>query len=182
MAIKKTVGMLSLLAALCGASTMAAAAQTAMPVASVPAVQKISLLNGKLAFDLPGYEVQAVPGDAPGKMYVNKQDKRVLIIGEEPVPLIARGGSDADFLEGMKVIRDKQKQVSPDYKVISEKTEKVKGLDVYHIEATNVMGGNHVVQTTLLAAGDDKITVIQIISGASNQAAHQLAVNKILAK
>ncbi|MCU5775309.1 hypothetical protein N5923_22625 [Erwiniaceae bacterium BAC15a-03b] len=182
MAIKKTLGMLSLVATLCGASTMAVAAQTATPAASAPAVQKISLLNGKFAFDLQGYEVQPVPGGAPGKMYVNKQDKRVLIIGEEPVPAVARGGSDADFLEGMKDIRDKQKQVSPDYKVISEKTEKVKGLDVYHIEATDIQGDSHVIQTTLLAVADHKFTVIQIFSGVSNKAAHQLMVNKILAK
>ncbi|MGC6389175.1 hypothetical protein ACMV8I_16160 [Ewingella sp. S1.OA.A_B6] len=184
MKLKKSlniVGSLCLVTALCGTATLATAAEKT-PAASATASQTVSLLNGKQVFNLQGYEMQPVPGGGPGKMYVNKQAKRVLLIGEDDIPLIARAGSDADFLEGMKTIKDKQKQASPGYTVTSEKTENVKGLEVYHIEATDKMDGKDVLQATLLAAGENKFTVIQVISGAKDKAGHIAAVNDILGK
>lgn len=132
------VGAICLATAIGGTSLMALAAETA-PAAATQ-TETLALLDGKQTFKLQGYEKQPVPGGGPGTMYVNKPEKRVLIVGEEDIPVIARGGSDADFLNGMKSIKDKQKQASPSYKVISEKTENANGLPVYHIEATDNMG------------------------------------------
>jgi len=174
------MGAICLATAIGGTSLMASAAETA-PAANTQ-TQTISLLDGKQTFKLQGYEKQPVPGGGPGTMYVNKQEKRVLIIGEEEIPLIARGGSDADFLEGGKSIKDKQKQASPSYTVISEKTENDNGLPVYHVEATDKMGGNDVQQATLLAVANKKFSVIQLVSNHKDKAGHLKAVNNIPGK
>lgn len=176
------MGALCLATALSGTAMMASAAEMQTKTEVAAPAQKLDLIGGKLAFTLKGYEAQPVPGGAPGTMYVNKQEKRVMIVGEEPIPAIARASSDADFLNGMKTIKDKQKQASPDYTVTSEKTEKVTGLDVYHIEATDSMGGKNVQQATLLAVANKKFTVIQVISGSKDKAGHEKAVNNILGK
>lgn len=184
MILKKSMGMLGSLcvvAALSGAASVAVAADA--PAASTAvAAQKLALLGGKLSFTLQGYEKREVPGAGPGTMYYNKDQKRVIIIGEEPIPMIARGVTDADFLNGLKPIKEKQQAASPDYKVVSEKTETVKGLKVHHIEATDNMDGNNVAQATLLAVGNKKTTVIQVISNVKDPAGHAAAVNNILGK
>lgn len=180
--LSKLAGSLSLVLALAGTATAAGAAEVNTPAAAASATQKVSLLNGDFAFNLQGYQQQPMPGGAPGKMYVSQAEKRVIILGEDNVPVVARGGTDADFLNGMKSIKDKQKQASPDYKVISEKTEKVKGLDVYHIEATDKMDGKGVQQATLLSTANNKFVVIQVLSGASDKTGHAAAVNSILGK
>jgi len=176
------MGALCLTAALGSAPMIASAAETTTAPAAAAQTQTLSLLDGKQTFKLQGYEKQPVPGGGPGTMYVNKPEKRVLIIGEEEIPAVARGASDADFLNGMKSIKDKQKQASPSYKVISEKTENANGLPVYHIEATDKMGGNDVQQATLLAVADKKFTVIQVVSNHKDKAGHLKAVNNILGK
>lgn len=166
-----------------GSTVNVASAAEAQPTAkTAAATQTISLLDGKQTFKLQGYEAQPVPGGAPGTMYVNKEAKRVLIVGEDDIPLAARGGSEDDFLTGLKSIKDQQKQSSPSYKVVSEKTENVKELKVYHIEATSNMDGNDVLQATLLAVANKKFTVIQVISNPKDKAGHQATVNTILGK
>lgn len=168
--------------ALSSTANIAVAAEAKTSAAEATASQKVSLLDNHLAFNLKGYEAQPVPGGGPGKMYVSKAEKRVMLIGEDSIPVVARGATDADFINGMKTIKDKQKQASPDYKVISEKTENVKGLEVYHIEATDKMDGKDVQQATLLSAAANRFTVIQVISGSKDKAGHAAAVNNILAK
>jgi hypothetical protein len=183
---KKSLGLVSSLcvvAAFSGAANMAVAAAPEKPAATAAAgKQSLALLDGKLSFTLQGFAPTSVPGGGPGTMYVNKEAKRVIIVGEEPMPALVRGASDQTFLDGMKSIKDKQKAASPEYKVTSEKTENVKGLQVHHIEATDVMDGNPVLQATLLAAGNKKFTVIQVISGAKDPAGHAAAVDNILGK
>jgi hypothetical protein len=176
------MGALCLTAALGSTPMIASAAEAKTAQAANTQTETLALLDGKQTFKLQGYEKQPVPGGGPGTMYVNKPEKRVLIIGEEEIPAIARGASDADFLNGMKSIKDKQKQASPSYKVISEKTENANGLPVYHIEATDKMGGNDVQQATLLAVADKKFTVIQVVSNHKDKAGHLKAVNNILGK
>ncbi|WP_233473486.1 hypothetical protein [Phytobacter diazotrophicus] len=161
---------------------MASAAEVQTTEQKAATTETISLLDGKQEFQLQGYEVQPVPGGAPGKMYVNKQAKRVLIIGEEDIPLAARAASEDDFLTGLKSIKDQQKQASPSYKVVSEKTENVKGQKVYHIEATSNMDGTDVFQATLIAVANKKFTIIQVISNQKDKPGHIAAVNNILGK
>jgi hypothetical protein len=83
---------------------------------------------------------------------------------------------------GLKSIKDQQKQASPSYKVVSEKTENVKGLKVYHIEATSNMDGTDVFQATLIAVANKKFTIIQVISNQKDKPGHIAAVNNILGK
>ena len=161
---------------------VASAAEVQTTEQKAATTETISLLDGKQEFQLQGYEVQPVPGGTPGKMYVNKQAKRVLIIGEEEIPLAARAASEDDFLTGLKSIKDQQKQASPSYKVVSEKTEHVKGLKVYHIEATSNMDGTDVFQATLIAVANKKFTIIQVISNQKDKPGHITAVNNILGK
>ena len=179
----KLVGSLCLVAALSATATLATAATPTKPAAAAAAgTQTLALLDGKLPLTLQGFEPRPVPGGGPGTMYYKKDVKRVVIVGEEPVPALARGGSEQDVLDGMKAIKAKQQAASPTYKVASEKTESVNGLKVHHIEATDNMGGNDVLQATLLATANKKFVVIQVISGAKDPAGHAAAVNKILAK
>lgn len=186
MTFKKTVGMLTtycLVAALCSTANIVSAAETVAPVvASSTATQAVSVLDGKVKFNLQGYEKQPVPGGGAGTMYVNSSAKRVIVVGEDAIPAIARQGNDGDFFEGLKTIKDQQKKASPDYKVTSEKTEKVKGMEVYHIEATSKMEGKDVLQATLLAATADKFMVIQVISNSKDKAGHKAEVNTLLGK
>lgn len=178
----KLMGALCLTAALGCTAVIASAAEVKTPAEAAKNTETLTLLNGKQVFKLQGYEVQPVPGGAPGKMYVNKQAKRALLVGEEDIPLIARGTSATDFLNSMKSIKDKQKSASPAYTVISETTENVNGLQVYHIEATNNMSGSNVLQATLLATDNKKFTIIQIFSNAKDKLGHINAVNNILGK
>ncbi|TCV96765.1 DcrB/PsbP domain-containing protein [Biostraticola tofi] len=165
-----------------GPVTMANAAEVNKPAATVAESHSLSLLNGKLPLTLQGYEVQHAVGGSPNDMYLNKQEKRVVLIGEEDVPLIARAANDDDFLDGMKAIKDQEKQVSPSYTITSEKNENVNGLKVYHIEATNKMDGKDVLQTTLLSTADNKFAIIQVFSSVKDKAGHVAAVNHILDK
>ena len=77
------MGALCLKAALGSTPMIASAAEAKTAQAANTQNQTISLLDGKQTFNLQGYEKQPVPGGGPGTMYVNKQEKRVLIIGEE---------------------------------------------------------------------------------------------------
>ncbi|QEI04668.1 hypothetical protein FXN63_01545 [Pigmentiphaga aceris] len=175
------LGSLCVVAALAGAANVAIAADA--PAASAAAAQNLALLGGKLSFKLQGFEKREVPGGGPGTMYYNKDQKRVIMVGEDPLPLIARGGTDDDRLNGMKkTVREKQQAASPDYKIVSEKTETVKGLKVHRIEATDNMDGSNVLQATLLAVDNTKLTVIQVISNPKDPAGHAAAVNNILGK
>ncbi|MGK9173481.1 hypothetical protein KXR87_09635 [Yokenella regensburgei] len=185
MKLKKLV---NLSAAICFTAALgctlnvATAAETQKTEQAASSSETLSLLGGKQVFTLQGYEAQPVPGGAPGKMYVNKQAKRVLIIGEEDIPLAARAASEDDFLNGLKSIKDQQKQSSPAYNVVSEKTENAKGLKVYHIEATSNMDGTDVYQATLIAVANKKFTIIQVISNQKDKPGHIAAVNNILGK
>lgn len=185
------VGSLCMIAALGGTAMTAVAAPPGKPAASAPApapapaaagTAKLALLDGKLPFTLSGFEPRPMPGGGPGTMFFSGDDKRIIVVGEDPIPAAAGAVSDKEFFEGMKTIKDRQQATSPDYKVVSEKTERVKGLNVHHIEATDNMGGNPVLQATLLATANKKFTVIQVISGADDAAGHADAVNNILGK
>jgi hypothetical protein len=195
--LKQSLGFVSslcMVAALSGAAVTAVAAPPAKPAApaatqaqgqgQAPAAgsAKLALLDGKLPFTLKDYEPRPMPGGGPGTMFFSGDDKRIIVVGEDPFPEPAKNFSDKDFLENMKGIKERQQANSPDYKVVSEKTERVKGLNVHHIEATDSMGGNPVLQATLLAAANKKFTVIQVISGADDAAGHAAAVSNILGK
>lgn len=186
MKLKKPLSLvraLCLATAVCGTTGVAVAASTNDAAVTAPAAkQTLTLLGGPLTFTLDGYVASAVPGGAPGTMYYSKAEKRVMIVGEDDIPLVGRGGTDDDVLDGLKGIKDQQKKASPDYKVISENTENVNGLKVHHIEATDNMDGNDVQQATLLATANNKIVVIQVISGSRDKAGHLAAVNNILRK
>lgn len=180
------VGSLCMIAALGGTAVTAVAAPPDKPAASAAApaagTAKLALLDGKLPFTLKGYDPRPMPGGGPGTMFFSDDGKRIIVVGEDPFPAAAGGVSDKEFFDGMKSIKDRQQANSPDYKVVSEKTERVKGLNVHHIEASDNMDGNSVLQATLLAAANKKFTVIQVISGADDAAGHAEAVNNILGK
>lgn len=184
------IGTLCMIAALSGVTVTAVAAPPGKPAAPAAAAApapaagtaKLALLDGKLPFTLAGYDPRPMPGGGPGVMFFSGDDKRIIVVGEDPFPEAAKGVSDKEFFDGMKSIKERQRANSPQYKVVSEKTERVKGLNVHHIEATDSMDGKPVLQATLLAAANKKFTVIQVISGADDAAAHADAVKNILGK
>lgn len=105
-----------------------------------------------------------MPGGRSGTLFYNKETNRVVIVGEEPLPATARDSSARDFLDNMKVIKARQQAASADYQVMREQTERVHGLDVHRIDATDDIKGKQVLQTTLLAFGAQTFIVSQVMS------------------
>ncbi|QEI04666.1 hypothetical protein FXN63_01535 [Pigmentiphaga aceris] len=177
------LGTVCLVAALGGTANtaMAADAPAAASASPAAATQDFSLLDGKLPFKLQGYEKRDMPSGAPGAMYYSAH-KRFVIVNEESIPPGAPEGTSYDFVEAGKRITEQLKAASPAYKVVGENTENVSGLTVHHIEATSAMGGEDVLQATLMATANKKFAVIQVISDARDPAGHAAAVNNILGK
>jgi hypothetical protein len=123
-----------------------------------------------------------MPGGRSGTLFYNKETNRVVIVGEEPLPATARDSSAQDFLDGMKVIKARQQAASADYQVMRELTERVHGLDVHRIDATDDIQGKQVLQTTLLAVGAQTFIVIQLMSSVQDKTGHATAVSNILGK
>jgi hypothetical protein len=174
------IKLMFVLAAIIGGSVnIARADDTTTKSHSAADTETVSLLNGKQHFKLAGYVQQPAPEGMPGSMYYNKQAKRIILVSEEPVPLAARAGTDHDFLNGLRSFKDKQKAADPSYTVVSEQTEEKNGLEFYHLEATSNMDGTDVFQATLIAVGNHKFSVIQVISNQKDKAGHIAAVKNI---
>lgn len=170
-------------------STFAAAPNPAPAIASTKA-QTLSTLGGKFSFSLPaGYAQTALPpgeaGDgtagAKGTMYMNPQQRRVVMVTEVPIPNgVKTGDNDDEFLSGASqgFIRQ-QSQALPDFKKTGEKRFTLGKLGVEQVDSTASMGGGPTLSSTFLAGSGSTMSLVQVISRATDKAGHEALVKTI---
>jgi hypothetical protein len=185
---KKTIVLvLSMAAILAGMDVYAANKPQTKPAAA----QKVSTLGGRFTVNLPkGYVASAMPAvteksgtaGATGTMYVNQEEKRVIIAAENTLPNGMKVGDNDDrFLDSSVADFIHQQSVAlPGFKQLSENRLTVKGLGVREIDATATMGGGRTLNTTFLAGSGTHMSVLQVISRADDQAGHTALVKRIV--
>ena len=187
---KKAVVLLLTAVASLGALNAQAAKATASDTA--PA-QKVSMLGGKFKFTLPkGFIANPLPagdaatgtGGATGTMYTNQATKTVVIAAENTIP----GGlnvkdNDGQFLDSVASdFATQQATALPDFTKLSEKslTQKGTGLGLRQIDSTATQGGGKTLDTTLMAASNTRMAIVQVISRLSDNAGHETLVKQIV--
>lgn len=187
---KKAVVLLLTAVASLGALNAQAAKATAS--ATAPA-QKVSMLGGKFTFTLPkGFVANPLPaGDAAtgtagatGTMYTNQATKTVVIAAENTIP----GGlnvkdNDGQFLDSVASdFTTQQATALPDFTTLSEKslTQKGTGLGLRQIDSTATQGGGKTLDTTVMAASNTRMAIVQVISRLSDNAGHETLVKQIV--
>ncbi|WP_223415668.1 MULTISPECIES: hypothetical protein [unclassified Pseudomonas] len=178
---KKAVVLLLAVAASLGALNAQAAKETA------PA-QNVSMLGGKLKFNLPkGFVANPLPADATGAsgtMYTNATTKTVVIAAENTIP----GGvnakdNDGEFLDTTASdFATQQAKALPDFTKLSEKslTQKGTGLGLREIDSIATQGGGKTLDTTLMAASGTRMALVKVISRLSDNAGHEALVKQIV--
>lgn len=170
--------------------SLASGAALAQPAASTaPKAQTISTLNGKFAFTLPpGYTTTKLPpadqyseaAGAKGMMYMNDREKRVVVTTEVPIPNGEAGDDDDEFLDGAAAGFIKQQAAAlPDFKKTREKRVKIRNLGVEQIDSTATMGGGETMTTTFVAGSGKTMSLVQVISRASDGAGHAAMVKHV---
>lgn len=179
---KKTAVLL--LAAVATLGALNAQAATAKDAPS----QKVSMLGGKFTFTLPkGFVANPLPrsgNGASGTMYANEATKTVVIAAENNLPPgTTVKDNDGEFLDGTAADFDAaQHKALPDYNKLSEKslTLKSTGLGVRQVDSMATQGGGKTLNTTLMAASGNQMTVIQVISRPGDMAAHETLIKQIV--
>jgi hypothetical protein len=182
---KKAAVLLLAAVASLGALNAQAAKATAKETAQT---QKVSLLGGKFTFTLPkGFianPLPASPTGASGTLYSNETTKTVVITAENNLPEGTQvKDNDGEFLDGTAADFDEsQHKALPDYNKLSEKslTLKSTGLGVRQVDSTATQGGGVTLNTTLMAASGNRMTVIQVISRPGDMAAHETLIKQIV--
>lgn len=182
---KKAVALLLAAVATLGALNAQAAKAPAKEAAPT---QKVSMLGGKFTFTLPkGFVANALPSSptgASGTMYANETTKTVVIAAENSLPDGTKvKDNDGAFLDGTAADFDAaQRKALPDYNKLSEKslTLKSTGLGVRQVDSTASQGGGMTLNTTLMAASGNRMTVIQVISRPGDMAAHETLIKQII--
>ena len=179
---KAAVAAMALLAAFAGPAV--AADKAAAPL-------KITALGGKFSFTLPpGYVANPMPpgqaangtAGSTGTMYLNEQQKRVIVATQTPIP----GGldvkeNDEAVLEGAALgLVEHQSAALPDFKETGDKKIKLKTLGVRQIDSTATMGGGKTISTTFIAAYGTRMSMVQIISRADDSEGHRKVVEAVL--
>ena len=172
------------------ASLGALNAQAAKVVAKeAAATQKVSMLGNKFTFTLPkGVIANPLPPSstgASGTMYTNETTKTVVIAAENTIP----GGvnakdNDGEFLDATAAdFTTQQAKALPDFTQLSEKslTQKGTGLGLRQIDSTATQGGGKTLDTTLMAASNKRMAIVQVISRLSDNAGHEALVKQIVA-
>ena len=185
---KKTVVLvLSLTALLIGSNSYAATKAPAKPVAA----QRLSTLGGKFSFSLPnGYvanpmqagKEESNTAGASGTMYVNQTDRRVIIAAENTLEQgQPTGNNDDAFLDSSVTgFVNQQTKALGNFKQTGESRFTSKGLGVREIDSTATMGGGATLNTTFLAGSGNRVSVVQVISRADDQAGHAALVKRIV--
>jgi hypothetical protein len=174
---------LCVLAALSGAANLAVAATPEKLAATTEASsQSVSMLDGKLPFVLKGYEARAIPGHSNSTMYFDSRTDQAIIVTEGPLPVVPDAKANNAFRIAVDTVKEKQHAASPNYRITNERTTRVKGLQVHHLEATDEVNGMPLLMATLTAIDRQKIAIIEVMSSVDDPTGHAAAVNNILSK
>lgn len=190
---------LPLLCCLLAAGAVSQAAEPAAAVAvpdaneqtSAAEPQTVTLLQGKLRFNLPaGFDGSDLPpgraedgtAGALGKLYVNGDTRQVVVISEAPTPgNVAATDNDNAFLTGAaKGFINQQKQASADYTLLGEEVFAAGPMGVKRINAKGSFAGTPTLNTSLLAGSGPRLAVIQIVSRDDDPEGHQQLVSTVL--
>ncbi|OZI71328.1 hypothetical protein [Bordetella genomosp. 12] len=165
-------------------------AQSAEPAPASPP-QAVSLLEGKLKFDLPdGFDASALPAGsaedgtagASGQLFVNNAARQVVVVSEAPTPGgVAADDDDKVFLNGAaQGFVSQQKQASADYQPIDEDTLHTGALGLRRINAKGSFAGTPTLNTSLLAGSGSRLVVVQIVSREDDPQGHAHLVQRVL--
>ncbi|WP_434557720.1 hypothetical protein J3P95_15630 [Pseudomonas sp. Z5-35] len=176
------------------ASLVVLPALAAQPKAAAQApAQKVSMLGGKFSFTLPkgfiatplsaGDAAQGTAG-ATGTMYSNATTRTVVITAENAlINGTTVKDNDGTFLDtSMADFAAQKNKTLADVKILSEKslTQKTSGLGLRQLDTRATQGGGPTLDTTLLGASGTRMAVVQVISRASDSAAHEALVKQIV--
>jgi hypothetical protein len=161
------------------------------PEAAAPrAIERASLLKGKLKFALPeGFVGSPLPpgarmgtADVKGTVYANPGRKQLVITGEWRTPSGVRvKDDDRLFLERARADYIAQMQKSlPDYEILGDKALRIKGLGIRQTEGLSTFGNVRTLSTSLLAASGATQSVVRIISRAEDGGMHQAVVASVI--
>jgi len=170
---------------------IAASKQHSKPAATQSSAQAVSTLGGKFKFALPsGYIANPMQaGDKKtdmagsiGTLYSNEAQKRVIIEVESALKDgIKTNDNDDTFLDGAVTgFVHQQEAALPDFKQVGESRLTIKGLGIRQVDSNATMGGGNTLSTTFIAGSGDRLSVVQVISRASDQAGHAAAVKQII--
>lgn len=154
------------------------------------AVERASLLKGKLKFVLPeGFVGAPLPpgarmgiADVKGTVYANQARKQLIITGEWRTPSGVRvKDDDRLFLERARADYIAQMQKSlPDYQILGDKVLRIKGLGLRQTEGLSTFGNVRTLSTSLLAASGATQSVVRVISRAEDGALHEAVVASVV--
>jgi hypothetical protein len=188
---KAVIACLAILSAVAPASVQAETKPKARS-SSQAAIEKVTVLDGKLSFRLPeGFakdpmpeiDAKAVAQGVTGSLYTNQADKRVLIITEMPIPMgVEATDNDAEVLDGLLVGQQAHQSGSyKDFKKLAEKKiVKKNGLGVGQLDTSVTMSGAPVLSTTLVAASGKRAAILNVVSRAANAEQHKAMVKTVI--
>jgi tRNA A37 threonylcarbamoyladenosine biosynthesis protein TsaE len=171
---------LCVLAIACGIHAGATAAEP--PAAAAPGSHVVSVAGGKLRFALKDMEARPVPGQDLSTMYFNGLSNQAVIVTEGQLLGASGVKPDAAFRVAVDTLKEKQRAASPNYRIVGEGTTRVKGLDVYRLDGTDDLNGMKLLMATLMVADNQRVTIIEVMSDASDAAGHRATVETILGK
>lgn len=188
---KKIIALVLGLASVLGGMNVYAASKPQPQSQPQATAQKVSTLGGKFSFELPkGYVASAMPAGeekngtagTTGTMYINQAEKRVIIAVERPLPTDMKiGDNDDTFLDGAVAgFVNQQSAALPDFKQHSESRLRIKGLGVREIDSTATMGGGKTLNATFVAGSGTRMSVVQVVSRADDQAGHAALIKRIV--
>lgn len=171
---------------------LASCVAIAQPAVTTPKAQTIKTLDGKFMFTLPaGYTTTQLPpaaanseaAGAKGMMYMSDSEKRVVVTTEVPIPNgVEAGDNDDEFLSGAATgFINQQSAALPDFKKTGEKRIKIRKLGVEQIDSTATMGGGPTMTTTFVAGSGTTMSLVQVISRASDGSGHAAMVKRVIA-
>ncbi len=153
--------------------------------------QAVSLLQGKLKFNLPaGFTASDLPpgraedgtAGASGRLFVNADARQIVVVSEAPTPDgVAAADDDKVFLSGAaQGFVSQQKQASADYRPLSEDALRAGVLGLRRIDAKGRFAGTPTLNTSLLAGSGPRLVVVQIVSREDDPQGHAGLVQRVL--
>jgi hypothetical protein len=147
-----------------------------------PGTHAVSLLNGKIAFTLRGFNVQVDDSRPAGKMYFSQAARRLIFVSEGPMAEPSRVGKDSQMREAAAIIVREQKAMFPNFSLVSETLTSKDGMLIDKLEATDKLTGFDAIKTILLVNAGTQLAVVHVYSHVDDQAQHLAAVRQVLGK
>lgn len=158
------------------------------PAKKAPVGQKVSMLAGKFVFyvpkeyvksPMPEIDDKAKAAGVTGSLYMNKAEKRVVIITEAPLEAgVKVGPNDKKTLDGLMAdTLEQQKTSYKNFKKIGEKTMVRKGLGLRQLDIAGDVEGGRVISSTVAAASGKRTAMVNVISLEKDAKPHKLLLN-----